>query len=279
MRIDAHQHFWRYTPQSHAWIDDAMAALKRDFLPADLAPLLRDAGFDGSIAVQAEQTPEETAWLLSLAEAHPFIRGVVGWTDLRSPAVEAQLGALAAHPKLRGVRHVLQDEPDDRFMLQPEFVRGVRALAPFGLTYDILIYPHQMAAAFELTQMLPDQPFVIDHIAKPRIRDREIDGWSRGMAALARGRNVYCKLSGLVTEADWATWTVDDLRPYMDVIFDWFPPERVMIGSDWPVCTLAGPYARVVEAARAYLDRLPRQARDAVMGETAARFYGLASDA
>lgn len=275
MKIDSHQHFWRYTPRTHAWIDDSMAVLKRDFMPDDLAPLLSDAGFDGGIAVQAEQSLDETRWLLALADAHPFIRGVVGWVDLQSPGVESQLAALAAHPRLRGIRHVVQDEPDERFMLRPEFVRGVRALAQFALTYDILIYPHQIPAAIELTQMLPEQPFVIDHIAKPRIRDGEIDTWSRGIAALARGKNVYCKLSGMVTEADWSRWTSDDLRPYIDVIFDWFPPERIMFGSDWPVCTLAAPYERVGAIVTSYIERLPPSGQGAVMGETASRFYGL----
>jgi L-fuconolactonase len=277
MKLDAHQHFWRYSPDTHAWIDDSMAALKRDFLPDDLAPLLSAAGFDGSVVVQAEQSVAETEWLLTLAEKHPSIRGVVGWADLQSPAVEAQLGALAANPRLRGVRHVVQDEPDDRFLLKPEFVRGVRALPQFGLTYDILIYPRQIPAAIELTQMLPQQPFVIDHIAKPRIREREVHEWARGIAALARQRNVFCKLSGMVTEADWASWTPDDLRPYIDTIFDWFPPERIMFGSDWPVCTLAATYERGAAVVTTYLDALAPAARDAVLGETAKRFYGLGS--
>jgi L-fuconolactonase len=277
MKLDAHQHFWRYSPDTHAWLDDSMAALKRDFLPDDLAPLLSAAGFDGSVVVQAEQSVAETEWLLTLAEKHPSIRGVVGWADLQSPAVEAQLGALAANPRLRGVRHVVQDEPDDRFLLKPEFVRGVRALPQFGLTYDILIYPRQIPAAVELTQMLPQQPFVIDHIAKPRIREREVHEWARGIAALARQRNVFCKLSGMVTEADWASWTPDDLRPYIDTIFDWFPPERIMFGSDWPVCTLAATYERGAAVVTTYLDALAPAARDAVLGETAKRFYGLGS--
>lgn len=275
MKIDAHQHFWHYTPRTHGWIDDSMAALKRDFLPDDLAPLLRDAGFDGSIAVQAEQSLDETRWLLSLADAHPFIRGVVGWVDLQSPGVGSQLAALAGHPRLRGIRHVVQDEPEERFMLRTEFVRGVRALAQFGLTYDVLIYPHQIPAAIELTRMLPEQPFVIDHIAKPRIRDGEIVAWSRGIAALARGKNVFCKLSGMVTEAGWSRWTPDDLRPYMDVVFDWFPPDRIMLGSDWPVCTLAASYDRVIDVVARYIEHLPPAAQAAILGETATAFYAL----
>ena len=276
MKIDAHQHFWRYSPQAHAWIDGSMEAIRRDFLPDDLAPLLEAAGIGASVAVQAEQSAAETQWLLSLADAHPFIRGVVGWADLQSPDVEAELRALAAHPRLRGIRHIVQDEPDDRFLLRPEFVRGVRALAASGLTYDILIYPRQIAAAIELTQMLPGQPFVIDHLAKPRIRDREVHEWAKGIAALARQHNVFCKLSGMVTEADWSRWTEDDLRPYIDVIFDWFPAERIMFGSDWPVCMLAAPYERVAIVVTSYLDQVAPAAREAVLGETAARFYGLA---
>jgi L-fuconolactonase len=275
MKIDAHQHFWRYAPQTHAWIDDSMRSLRRDFLPADLEPLLRDAGFDGCIAAQAQQDIAETEWLLSLAGQHPFIIGVVGWVDLCAENVAADLRRLSANDKLTGVRHIVQDEPDDRFMLRPEFMRGIAALAEFDLAYDILIYPRQMSAAVELTQAFPEQRFVLDHLGKPQIRDGELHAWAKGIAALSRQRNVFCKLSGMVTEADWHNWTPAEFTPYLDTAMDWFGPERSMIGSDWPVCTLAGAYPAVIDIVRDYTARLSPEDRDAIFGGTAARFYHL----
>lgn len=278
MKIDAHQHFWRYAAHTHAWIDDSMSALKRDFLPPDLEPLLRAEGFDGCVAVQAQQDAAETAWLLQLAEQHAFIKGVVGWVDLRAPDVEDRLRLLSAHPKLRGIRHIVQDEPDDRFMLLPEFTRGIGALARFDLAYDILIYARQLPAAVELVGAFPEQRFVIDHIAKPPIREGGIDQWARGIAALSRNRNVWCKLSGIVTEADWTGWSPGDFAPYLDVIFDWFDPERLMIGSDWPVCLLAGAYGDVLSLVTEYVSRNAPAYVDAILGDNARRCYGLADD-
>ena len=275
IRIDAHQHFWRYAPDTHPWIDGSMPALQRDFLPADLDPLLRAAGFDGCIAVQARQDVAETEWLLALADEHAFIRGVVGWVDLSAPDVDAQLALLTARPTLRGIRHIAQDEPDDRFLLRPDFMRGIAALAQFDLAYDILIYPRQLPAAAKLAAAFPKQRFVLDHLGKPPIRGGEIDAWARGIAALSRNRNVYCKLSGLVTEADWREWSPDDFAPYLDIAMQWFAPERLMFGSDWPVCTLAGPYLDVTAIVTRYLDRLAPEARDMILGETAIDFYHL----
>jgi L-fucono-1,5-lactonase len=279
-RIDAHQHFWRYAPGTHAWIDDSMTAIRRDFLPAHLEPLLRAEGFDACIAVQAQQNIEETEWLLSLADAHPFIRGVVGWVDLCAADVADQLARIAPHPKLRGVRHIVQDEPDDRFMLRPDFMRGIAALPPTGLTYDILIYARQLAAAVELVKAFPDQKFVLDHIGKPAMRAAAFDQWARGIAALSRNRNVWCKLSGMVTETDWslagtAAWSLDEFIPYLDVIFDWFGPGRVMIGSDWPVCLLAGGYGDVIAIVREYVEQRFPAHLNAILGATAAEFYGV----
>ena len=275
MRIDAHQHFWRYSPRTHAWIDDAMAALRRDFLPADLEPLLRDAGFGGSVAVQAQQDVAETEWLLALAAEYPFIRGVVGWVDLCARDVREQLRRLSSNSKLKGVRHVVQDEPDDRFMLRPDFMRGIGALAEFGLAYDILIYPRQLPAAAELAAAFPEQRFVLDHIAKPEIRERRIDAWARGITALARHPNVWCKLSGMVTEADWGAWSPADIAPYIDVVLEAFGPDRLMIGSDWPVCTLAGAYGDVLQIVTERIARLSSREQAAILGENAAQFYRL----
>jgi L-fucono-1,5-lactonase len=273
MRIDAHQHFWRYRPETHAWITDAMPQLKRDFLPADLQPLLSAAGFDGCVAVQAQQNVAETQWLLQLTDQHPFIRGVVGWVDLCGAHVADGLRRLAADPRLRGVRHVVQDEPDDRFMLRPEFQRGIAALAPLGLTYDILIYARQLPAAIELVQRFPQQRFVLDHIGKPQIRARHLDPWRSGITALAAHPNVSCKLSGMVTEADWAEWKPSDCMAYLDVVLSNFGAQRLMVGSDWPVCTLAGTYDDVMAVVTDYVGFLSPSEREAILGGNAARFY------
>jgi L-fuconolactonase len=272
VRIDAHQHFWKYQPSTHGWIDDSMAVLKRDFLPADLEPLLAAGGYQACIAVQAQLSVDETRWLLDLGERHPFIAGVVGWVDLCAPDVADTLRALAGRPRLRGIRHVVQAEPDD-FMLRPDFQRGIAALGPLGLTYDILVYHRQLPAALALVERFPEQPFVVDHLAKPDIKGGLRDPWAAQMKALARHPNVFCKVSGMVTEADWAAWTPADLHPYLDVVFEAFGPERLMIGSDWPVCLLGGEYARVMGTVEDYLARLPAAAIDAVRGGTARRFY------
>jgi L-fuconolactonase len=207
MRIDAHQHFWRYNPDEYEWIDDSMARLRRDFLPPDLQPELERAGFDGCIAVQARQTIAETRWLLELARASNFIFGVIGWVDLQSNDVRSQLKEFSQNPKLLGVRRALQGEADDHFMLRPEFLRGVEALEEFGLTYDILICARHLPVAAELVQRFPRQRFVLDHLAKPYIRRQEIEPWRSDLRRLAEFSNVYCKLSGMVTEADWGAWT------------------------------------------------------------------------
>jgi L-fuconolactonase len=274
-RIDAHQHFWRYSPQTHGWIDDNMAVLKRDFLPEDLAPLLRERNYAGCVAVQAEQAVSETRWLLSLADQNDFIKGVVGWVDLRDPDVASVLAELVRHPRFRGVRHIVQGEPDD-FMLGEEFQRGIAALAPFGLTYDILIYPRQLPAAIELCQRFPQQSFVLDHIAKPDMKAGTREPWATQLRALAAAHpTLTCKLSGLVTEADWAGWKLTDIHPFLDTVLEAFGTQRLMIGSDWPVCTLAADYHRTMGLVEEYLARVPPAAREAILGGTAAAFYGL----
>jgi L-fuconolactonase len=274
-RIDSHQHFWRYSPQTHGWIEDHMAVLKRDFLPPDLEPLLASRRMDGCVAVQAAQTLDETNWLLDLADRFPFIRGVVGWVDLRAPDVAAVLASYKARPRLRGIRHIVQSEPDDRFMLGAEFQRGIAALGAAGLTYDILVYPRQLPAAIELTARFPEQPFVLDHIGKPDMKAGLREPWATQVRQLAASKNVCCKLSGLVTEADWARWKVEEIAPYLDVVLEAFGPDRLMIGSDWPVCLLAAEYGRAIDLVENHLARLPAAAREAILGGTAARFYGL----
>jgi L-fuconolactonase len=275
MRIDAHQHFWDYSAAEYPWIGQGLERLARDYLPPDLTPLLAAEGLDGSVAVQARQSVEESRWLLDLAAAHPLVKGVVGWVDLRSDRVGDDLRVLAANPTFVGVRHVVQDEPDPRFVLDESFVRGLRQLHRHGLTYDLLLYPHQLPAAIELVGLLPEQPFVVDHLAKPRIAFGEIEAWEREIRAIARHENVCCKVSGMVTEAARQGWTPDDFTPYLDVVLDAFGPERLMFGSDWPVCLLAGEYADVAAIARDYFSRLTAAEQQMIWGDTAARFYGL----
>jgi L-fuconolactonase len=277
MRIDSHQHFWRYNQEEYGWIDDSMPSLRRDFLPGDVKPELRRAGFDGAIAVQARQTLEETRWLLELADAAPEIVGIIGWVDLRAANVRSQLAEFKTNAKFLGVRHVVQSEPDDRFLLQPEFLRGITALEEFGLTYDILIYTKHLPVAAEFVARFPRQRFVLDHLAKPPIKAQQIQPWESGIRTLAKFENVMCKVSGLVTEADWKGWKPGDITPYLDVAFEAFGPDRLMIGSDWPVCTVAGSYAQVMELVSEYVERFSAGVREAVFGENADRFWGLQS--
>lgn len=275
MHIDAHQHFWRYDRREYEWIDDSMACLRRDFLPDGLKPELERAGFQGCVAVQARQTFEETRWLLELAAAAPFVLGVVGWVDLQSPQVHSQLETFAKNPKLVGVRHIVQSEPDDRFLLRPEFLRGISELEEFDLAYDILIYTWHLPVAAEFVRHFPRQRFVLDHLAKPPIKSGRLQPWARGIRELAAFPNVLCKLSGLVTEADWDSWKPEQIAPYIDVAFECFGPDRLMIGSDWPVCTVAASYTRAMDVVKNYLCHQPAQVQAAVLGENARRFWKL----
>ena len=275
MRIDAHQHFWLYNSAEYGWIDESMAAIRRDFLPEDLAGELSANEFNGSVAVQARQTLEETRWLLELAAASPRILGVIGWVGLRSPAVHSQLKPFARNPKLVGVRHIVQAETDDRFLLRPDFLCGISLLEEFDLAYDILIYTRHLPVAAEFVEKFPRQRFVLDHMAKPPIRAGEIDVWEKGIRQLAAFPNVLCKVSGLVTEADWHHWTPEQIRPYLDVVFDAFGSERLMIGSDWPVCLVAGQYGRVMDVVKDYVRSNCPGALEAILGGNAQRFWQL----
>lgn len=279
MTIDSHQHFWTYSATEYPWIGTGMERLARDYLPADLEAVAKPEGIAGSVAVQARQSLTESRWLLALAERHPYIRGVVGWVDLRSDHVADDLAALAPHERFVGLRHVVQDEPDPRFLLGEAFVRGLEQLRQFGLTYDLLLYPPQLPAAVELVGLLPEQPFVLDHLAKPGIKPpiktSDRDQWQRDIEALARHSNVCCKLSGLVTEAAWRQWQRADFRPVLDVALDAFGPERLMFGSDWPVCLLSGEYAEVTGIIRQFIATLSPAEQAQIWGGTATRFYGL----
>jgi L-fuconolactonase len=277
MHIDAHQHFWIYNLAEYDWIDASMSALRRDFLPADLKPELDGSEFQGSVAVQARQTLEETRWLLELAEGSPSILGVIGWADLRSPEIRSQLKTFARNPKLVGIRHIVQSEPDDRFLLQPEFLRGIATLEDFDLAYDLLIYTKHLSIAAEFVERFPRQRFVLDHLAKPPIKSGQINSWTNGIRRLAEFPNVSCKLSGLVTEADWQHWQPEQIVPFLDVAFESFGPDRLMIGSDWPVCLVAASYERAVEVVKTYFQAKSVECREAVLGGNAKRFWRLAN--
>lgn len=272
MKIDAHQHFWSYDEIQYPWIPQG-SPLHRDWLPGDLAPLLAEAGLDGCIAVQARQSLEESHWLLDLAEHHTIIKGIVGWVDLRAPKVGRDLESLAAHPKFCGVRHVVQDEPDDDFLLRPDFLRGIGLLPSFHLTYDLLIYPRQLPAAITLARRFPEQPFVLDHLAKPPIKAGTLSPWREQIRELAGCPNVLCKVSGMVTEADHAAWRAADFQPYLDVVFEAFGEDRLMYGSDWPVCLFASSYARTFELVAEAMRGFSPAARAKFFGGNAAQFY------
>ncbi len=276
MIIDSHQHFWNYDEPQYPWIPKG-SPLHRDWLPLDWQQAAEKVGVHGSVAVQARQTIEETRWLLALAEKFLSVRGVVGWLDLRSPEIEAQLTEFSQHPKFVGVRHVVQDEPDDNFMLRSDFVNGIARLKQFGLTYDILIFPKQLPAAIELVRRFPSQPFVLDHIAKPSIKDGVLSPWREQIRELAKAPNLFCKVSGLVTEAKFRAWANEDFRPYLDVVFDAFGEARLMFGSDWPVCLLSASYEEVFRIIDNYLQKFSGEARSKIFEENAAKFYGLES--
>jgi L-fuconolactonase len=275
MRIDAHQHFWRYDREAYAWITDEMSVLRRDFLPADLVAELSANGVDASIAVQADQSERDTLFLLDLAAKNAAIAGVVGWVDLRSPSLPERLEYFSQFEKLCGFRHVVQAEPEDNFMLREDFQRGIASLAEFHFTYDILIYPKQLRAAIMLAERFPEQRFVVDHIAKPEIKTGKTSPWAEQMRAVAANPNVFCKVSGLVTEADWGNWRADDFRPYLDVVFQAFGPDRLLFGSDWPVCLVAGTYSRVKQIVTDYARGLSETDKAKIFGANAIEFYGL----
>lgn len=274
MKIDAHQHFWRYTPEEYDWISDDMGAIRRNFYPADLAPLLAAARVDGTVAVQARQLLEETMQLLEHTQRHPFIRGVVGWVPLTDPKIARLLDELRGEKKLKGVRHVLQGEPD-AFMADPAFNAGLRAVTERGLSYDLLVRAPQLPAAIALVDRHPSLPFVLDHIAKPVISGAPPAEWRRDLAELARRPNVCCKFSGLVTEVPGRSWTPELLWPYFDVVLALFGPDRLMFGSDWPVCLVATEYTRWDRFIESCVTGLAPAERKGILGDTAARFYRL----
>lgn len=272
--VDSHQHFWKYNQVDHEWINEDMSVIRKDFLPNDLLPILQQNNIDGCIAVQADQSEKETDFLIELAKENSVIKGVVGWVDLRAPNCKERLAHYKTYPVVKGFRHILQGE-DPSFMLQPDFLRGITALKEFGFTYDILIYPKHLAASIELVRQFPGQPFVIDHIAKPCIKDGLINNWKKEIQAIAQFPNVYCKLSGLVTEADWSNWKKQDFIPYLDVVTEAFGVGRLMFGSDWPVCLVAASYEKMLGLIKAYFSSFNPEERAGVFGKNASTFYSL----
>jgi L-fuconolactonase len=273
--IDAHHHLWRYTPLEYGWIDEEMQALRQDFLPKDLIAEMAAAGIDGTVAVQARQTLEETRWLLDLAGANDAIRGVVGWAPIAGEEFPECMEEFDGREKLKGLRHVIQGEKDEHYILREDFNSGIRTLVGSGLVYEILIYERYLADTIDFVDEHPEQVFVLDHVAKPLIAGGVLEPWATRMRELGRRENVWCKVSGMVTEADWKTWSPETLKPYLDVVVEAFGPERLMAGSDWPVCLVASGYAQWFEVLRTYFAGFSEAERAAVFGGTAIGVYGL----
>ena len=272
--IDSHQHFWCYEPEKHSWIDDEMAVIRKDFLPQDLAPILKKNGVIGTVAVQADQTEKETDFLLGLAEEHDLIKGIVGWVDLRAKSIAERLEHYAQFKNIKGFRHVLQGEEPD-FMLQPAFLRGIAALKEHNFTYDILIFPKHLEATLDVVKQFSNQPFVIDHIAKPYIKAGLIDEWAKGMVALSEHENVYCKVSGMVTEADYKKWQPAHFTPYLDVVVEAFGTKRLMFGSDWPVCQVAASYEQMIGIVEDYFTSFSLDEKNQFFNQNVNKFYNL----
>jgi L-fuconolactonase len=275
MRIDSHQHFWKYNPIRDAWIDPSMGAIKKDFLPKDLSPLLQKHFFDGCIAVQAGQSEEETEFLLKLAKENPFIKGVVGWVDLRNKNVKERLQYFSQNKLFKGVRHIVQAEKDDHFMLGSSFMNGIGKLELFNLTYDILVYPNQLPAAVGLVRRFPRQKFILDHIAKPRISEGVDHHWLNNIQLLASNQNVSCKISGMVTETNDFKWKKSDFAPFLKAIVSAFGVDRILFGSDWPVCLLAAQYKDVLEIIKDYFETYSLDDIDKILGGNATRIYNI----
>jgi len=275
MRIDSHQHFWKYHQVKDAWITDEMEVIQRDFMPADLLPLLQANYFDGVVLVQADQSETETDFLLQLAEDNGFIKGVVGWIDLCSNNVSERLAHYASFKNLKGFRHIVQAELQDDFLLKPDFCRGIALLAKYNFTYDILIIPKHLPFAKALVEKFPTQSFVIDHLAKPNFRGADFKEWEEGIRAIAKYPNIYCKVSGLVTEADWENWHVEDFTYCLDVVTESFGVNRLMFGSDWPVCLLGGSYSEVTSIVEQYFAGYSVEEKANIFGLNAIQFYNL----
>ena len=274
MRIDSHQHFWNYHPDRQEWIGPEMGTLKRDFLPEDLYPVLQASQIDGCIAVQAEEHLRETAFLLELSESHPWILGVVGWVEVAQDNLDELLDSWSQASKLLGFREILQSK-EPEYLLRKEFVRGIQKLGSRGYTYDILTYPRQLPAALSLVDKCPNQRFVIDHLSKPDIKTGDWKAWKKSLQPFGERELVHAKVSGLVTEADWKKWDANQLYPYLEIALEIFGPKRLLFGSDWPVCLLAGEYGQVLEVIESFTNQLSADEKDAILGDTAQEFYSI----
>jgi L-fuconolactonase len=275
MKIDSHQHFWIYNPIRDSWIDESMKVLRRNFLPEDLYPIIKEQNIDGTITVQADQSEDETNFLLKLADENDWIVGVVGWIDLTGNDIEQRLEHFSSQKKLKGFRHIVQAEPDSNFMLNEKFQNGISRLKHFNFAYDILVFPHQLPAAIKLSEKHPEQKFILDHIAKPFIKKNEIEPWASEIKELARNKNVFCKISGIVTEADHKNWKPEDIYPYLDVVFESFGYDRLLFGSDWPVCLLAGTYKQVINLIEEYTRNISSEDKEKIFGMNARLFYNI----
>ncbi|MGJ8681829.1 amidohydrolase family protein [Paraglaciecola sp.] len=276
LRVDSHQHFWKFTEEDYGWIDVEEKVIRKDFLPSQLSTVLTNNNIDACVAVQARQSLEETNWLLELAANNTFIKGVVGWIDIKADDLELQLAAFNGNSTLKGFRHVLQGEPDPNFMLEDKFISGLHTLQKFGYCYDLLIFAHQLPQAIELAKKVPSLSIVVDHIAKPKIADgSDFMQWKNAIQEIAQFENIYCKVSGMVTEADVGNWKNSDFTPYLDTIFSTFSASRVMFGSDWPVCLLGGSYTDIKQIVEDYVKANYAEAYDQVFGVNAVKFYQL----
>jgi len=273
MRIDAHQHFWNHDPIKHFWINDDMKVIKRDFSPGDLAPLLKESKFDGTIAVQADETMAETTFLLDLARKNDYIKAVVGWVDLRKEAVEEDLLMLKSQQKLAGFRCIMQGTEDEAYLKNSVFLKNVSRLTQFDFTYDLLVFHNQMESLVRFTDKLQDNRLILDHIGKPDIKNKQIKQWREQLRILSSNPNIYCKLSGMLTEADHQRWTYDDIMPYMETAAEYFGVDRLCFGSDWPVCLLAGSFKQVHDVVDRFVEQLNTTEREKIFGTNTAAFY------
>lgn len=275
MKIDAHQHFWIFDPIRDSWINDEMDAIRKDFLPKNLKPILQENGFDGCVAVQADQTEAQNDFLLDFAQDFDFIKGIVGWVDLQGLDVEERLAYYAKYPKMKGFRHVLQGEIERDLMLKPAFMNGISLLGKYNFSYDILIFTDQIKFAEEMVNAFPNQKFIIDHLAKPDIKNQNISAWRKDIKAIAKHENTFCKVSGMVTEADYNNWKQEDFTAYLDVVFECFGTKRLLYGSDWPVCNVAGGYQKALNILTNYTQQLTKNEQALFFGENACSFYNL----
>lgn len=273
--IDAHQHFWIFDPIRDSWITNEMSVIRKNFLPEDLIPVYNENKIDGCVAVQADQSMKETNFLLELAAKNDFIKGVVGWVDLKSPDLESKIATLTQHNKLKGFRAIMQGQPDDLYLTNNLFMSGVKKLSAYNLTYDLLVYHHQLDSLVRFTDKIPDQKFILDHLGKPDIKNKNIQKWKLGIKNLAKNPNIYCKISGMVTEADWNQWTIDDMIPYLEIVGEFFGTERLCFGSDWPVCLVASDYKKMLDIVEKFIAQLNDESKEKVLSGNCTNFYQL----